>query len=158
MEATTIQWKNPNKEEIEALLHSNIKYIQIDLGGTETVSAELLKILEKNKITNLIIKNCQLSSQGFQQILEATKDDLDWICINNSVISGDVPLSEIQQPKLQKLTILAVTGVENWKFLKYLLDARGLEFIAMENGVNEEEIDMIVRFLASQKKLEMLKL
>jgi hypothetical protein len=159
MDNTTIYWGSLKKEEIDAFLESNTKYSKIIIDGFQTISSELLKILEKNEIKEMEILNCQLTSLDFQQILEAVDDDLRTILVTNSLITDDVPLSEIQKRSSSKLIDMRVADV-NMQFVKHFLGARELETIIMKNSeqCTEEDIEMMVQFLASQQKLKNLAL
>jgi hypothetical protein len=153
-----IVWKNIEGKNVEALLNSNRIYTSISISGVREIPADLISILQQNQIKSLFIEECQISSSEFQLIMEAVAKNVETISLAGSAITDDIPISEIIQPKFESLNWLETSYNVNLRFLKHFLAADKLNHINLENDIEfaEEDIDLVVQFLAIQKKLSAL--
>jgi hypothetical protein len=157
MDQFQIVWKDVEKKDVGAILASNKAYTTIQISNINVIPPELITVLQQHPIELLNIENCRITSNEFQQILEAVAMSVDTISLGRLAITDNAPISEIKQIKFESFIWLEALNCENLRFVKQLMGADQLYHVNFEdNGSSEVEVDMVAQFLANQKKLKIL--
>jgi hypothetical protein len=157
MDKFQIVWKDVENKDVEALLASNKAYTTIQISNVNVIPPELITVLQQHPIELLEFQNCRITSNEFQQILEAVADSVDTISLGALAITENVPISEMKQIKFESLTWLDALDCENLRFVKHLMGTDQLDHVNFENnGSTEDDIDVVAQFLANQENLTIL--